>query len=86
MLLTDLLLTFKDLFHQAIAMDGSDLCEWAISGNTNRPYEYAEALGRKVGCDPDSQTRDRMVECFRRKSFEDLVNGTASLYRKVILI
>ena len=67
-------------------MDGSDLCEWAISGNTYRPYEYAEALGRKVGCDPESQTRDRMVECFRRKSFEDLVNGTASMYQKVIFM
>ncbi len=74
------------MFHKAILMSGSDLCEWATVDtvyNVNA-LEYAKELGKKVGCDPFyGMPIDRMVDCLRYKHFEEIVNATATVWKVV---
>lgn len=74
------------LFHQAILMDGSDLCEWSYVGsvwNAN-PVTYTRDLSRLVGCSGDyDQNLDYIVQCLRGKHFEEIVNASASVYKRV---
>ena len=67
-------------------MGGTDLCEWSVIGphfETN-PLEYARELGRQVGCDPDyGVPTARLVDCLQKKHYEELVNATARVWRKV---
>ena len=76
----------RPLFHQVILMSGSDLCDWSVVGPhyfTN-PFEYTQELGRKVGCDPDyGVPTETLMECMRSKHFEEIVNASASVWRKV---
>ena len=46
----------KQLFHQAVLMSGSDMCEWSFVDkmylnpiDRSDPLEYARDLGRQVG-------------------------------------
>lgn len=81
-----LIFTGLKLFHQAILMDGSDLCEWSYVGsvwNAN-PVTYTRDLGRLVGCSGDyDQNLDYIVQCLRGKHFEEIVNASASVYKRV---
>lgn len=79
-------MTGKQLFHQSILMGGSDLCEWSYVGeiwNANA-LSYARDLARAVGCvfeyDP---TNAYLVECLVKKHYEELVNATISMPRRV---
>lgn len=74
------------LFHQAVLMDGSDLCEWSYVGsvwNAN-PVTYTRDLSRLVGCSGDyDQNLDYIVQCLRGKHFDEIVNASASVYKRV---
>jgi len=76
----------KPLFHQAILMGGSDMCEWSIVDtiwNANA-VTYARDLGRVVGCGFDyDQTNEYLVDCLMNKHYEELVNATASIPKRV---
>lgn len=70
-------------------MSGSDLCEWSYIApiwNANA-MTYTRDLGRLVGCgfDYDILNSEYLVKCLRAKHYEELVNATASLYRRVRL-
>ncbi|KAK2159032.1 hypothetical protein LSH36_160g05071 [Paralvinella palmiformis] len=76
----------KPLFHQAIMMSGSDLCEWATIEdvwNANAAT-YARDLGLAAGCGTTEQDlpTQYLVECLRGKSFDDIVNASASVYKR----
>lgn len=76
----------KPLFNQVILMAGADTCEWASVGNVwnANPLTYARDLGRLVGCGYDyDQSNQYLVECLRRKHFDEIVNATASVYKRV---
>ena len=75
------------LFHQAILMSGSDLCEWSYVApiwNANA-LTYSRDLGRLVGCGFDYDITDTayLVRCLRGKHYEEIVNATASVYPRV---
>ena len=37
-----------------------------------------------MGCDPDyGPTVEQMVECLRKKHYDEIVNATAQVYKKV---
>lgn len=76
----------KPLFHQAILMGGSDLCEWSIVDtiwNANA-VTYARDLGRLVGCGFDyDQSNEYLVDCLLKKHYEEMVNATASIPKRV---
>lgn len=78
--------TGKQLFHQVILMSGSDLCEWSYVApvwNANA-LTYARDLGRVVGCGYNyDQQNQVLVECLSKKHYEEMVNGTASIIRRV---
>jgi carboxylesterase type B len=74
------------LFHQAVLMSGSDLCEWSYVGsiwNANA-LTYTRDLGRLVGCgfDYDFQDTEYLVKCLRGKHYEEIVNASASIYKR----
>jgi len=76
----------KQLFHQAVLMGGSDLCEWSIVDtiwNANA-LTYARDLGRLVGCGFDyDQSNEFLVDCLLKKHYEEMVNATASIPKRV---
>jgi len=76
----------KQLFHQAILMGGSDMCEWSVVDtiwNANA-LTYARDLGRLVGCGFDyDQSNEYLVNCLEKKHYEELVNATASIPKRV---
>ena len=67
-------------------MSGTDMCEsafvdtvWNADANT-----YARDLGREVGCDPEyNLPNDRLVQCLRGRHYDEMVNATASVHRRV---
>lgn len=68
-------------------MSGSDLCEWATIEdvwNANAAT-YARDLGLAAGCGTTEQDlpTQYLVECLRGKSFDDIVNASASVYKRV---
>jgi carboxylesterase type B len=73
------------LFHQAILMSGSDLCEWSTIGsiwNANA-LTYARDLSRLVGCGFEyDQTNSYLVDCLSKKHYEEIVNATASISKR----
>ena len=67
-------------------MAGSDLCDWTVVGPHyfSNPLEYTQELGRRVGCDPDyGVPMEILMECLRSKHFDEIVNASASVWRKV---
>jgi len=81
--------THKQLFHQAILMGGSDLCEWSIVDtiwNANA-LTYARDLGRLVGCGFDyDQSNEYLVDCLLKKHYDEIVNATASIPQRVCVV
>jgi len=79
----------KQLFHQAILMGGSDLCEWSIVDtiwNANA-VTYARDLGRLVGCGfYYDQSNEYLVDCLLKKHYDEIVNATASIPKRVCCI
>ena len=76
----------QKLFQQVILMAGSDLCDWTVVGPHyfSNPLEYTQELGRRVGCDPDyGVPMEILMECLRSKHFDEIVNASASVWRKV---
>lgn len=73
------------LFHQAILMSGSDMCEWAYVGdvwNANA-VTYTRDLSKLVGCSGDyDQGLPYIVQCLRQKHYEEIVNASASVYKR----
>jgi len=67
-------------------MGGSDLCEWSIVDtiwNANA-LTYARDLGRLVGCGFDyDQSNEYLVDCLEKKHYEEIVNATASIPKRV---
>ncbi|KAK2166900.1 hypothetical protein NP493_1299g00052 [Ridgeia piscesae] len=75
----------QKLFQQVILMAGSDLCDWTVVGPHyfSNPLEYTQELGRRVGCDPDyGVPMEILMECLRSKHFDEIVNASASVWRK----
>ena len=66
----------RGLFHQAISMSGSALCWWA---SIKRPLEKAKKLARLLECPKEADSK-KMVECFRSKSMEQLMNTHPNFY------
>ena len=68
-------------------MSGSDLCEWATVENVwnANAATYARDLGLAAGCGTPEQDLPTqfLVECLRGKSYEDIVNASASVYKRV---
>ena len=66
----------RGLFHQAVSLSGSALCWWA---SIKRPLEKARKMARLLEC-KDGVAKDgsieskKVVECFRSKSMEQLMN------------
>jgi len=69
-------------------MGGSDLCEWSIVDtiwNANA-VTYARDLGRLVGCGFDyDQTNQYLVDCLMKKHYDEIVNATSSIPKRVCL-
>ncbi|XP_066506593.1 neuroligin-2b [Hoplias malabaricus] len=59
----------RGLFQRAIAQSGSAISSWSVN---YRPLDYTKILAKKVGC-TYSDTAE-LVDCFRRKSFRELVD------------
>ncbi|XP_064652770.1 neuroligin-4, X-linked-like [Lineus longissimus] len=53
----------RNLFHNVIAMDGSDLCESAVVQPMDGNIDYARDLAKNIGCPYDDT--ERMVHCLR---------------------
>ena len=70
-------------------MGGSDLCEWSIVDtiwNANA-VTYARDLGRLVGCGFDyDQSNEYLVDCLLKKHYEEMVNATASIPKRVCFV
>ena len=79
----------KPLFHRVILTSGTDYCEWSFIGETYgaTAYNYARELGRQVGCDPGYWvTTEQLVQCLRRKHFDEIVNASANVYKMVCMM
>jgi len=67
-------------------MSGSDMCEWAYVGdvwNANA-VTYTRDLSKLVGCSGDyDQGLPYIVQCLRQKHYEEIVNASASVYKRV---
>ena len=67
-------------------MGGADTCEWSVVGEVwdSNPLNYAKDLGRQVGCDADyGQSNAQLVDCLQYKHYEEIVNASANVYKKV---
>ena len=62
------------------------MCEWATVGtvwNANA-VTYTRDLGRLVGCGFDyDQDLEFMVRCLRGKHYEEMVNATSAVNKRV---
>ena len=73
----------RGLFNQAVSMSGSALCWWA---SIKRPLEKARKLARLTKCPGHKGSNDepdankKMIECFREKNMEDLMNTHPNFY------
>jgi carboxylesterase type B len=71
----------RGLFHQAISLSGTALCWWA---SLKRPLEKAQKMARLLECDgiaKDGKTDNKkLLECFRSKSMEELMNTHPNFY------
>ena len=76
----------RGLFHQAISMSGSALCWWA---SIKRPLEKAQKMAKLLECNKvkegtiakDGSTDSKLLlECFRSKSMEQLMNTHPNFY------
>ncbi|ELU08011.1 hypothetical protein CAPTEDRAFT_93848 [Capitella teleta] len=75
----------KQLFHQAILMSGSDLCEWSTVDTVWNAdaMTYSRDLGRQVGCDADyGLSNHELVECLRDRHYDEIVNASATVYKR----
>jgi len=61
----------RGLFSQAASLSGSALCWWA---SIKRPLEKARKLARLLSCPKKDEETKEMVDCFRSKPMEDLMN------------
>ena len=76
----------RKLFHRAVMMAGSDLCEWSVVKGVynSNAREYAKDLGRNVGCSADmGLPLDRLMLCLQEKHFEEIVNASAAIHKHV---
>ena len=72
----------RGLFHQAISMSGSALCWWA---SIKRPLEKAQKMAKLLECKEaiakDGSTDNKLLlQCFRGKSMEQLMNTHPNFY------
>ena len=70
-------------------MSGSDLCEWSYVGKiwNADALTYARDLGRRVGCGFEyDQSNKYLVECLSKKHYEEMVNATASINKRVSVL
>ncbi|XP_064652324.1 cholinesterase 1-like [Lineus longissimus] len=61
----------RDLFHTAIMMDGSDLCEFAYMDKELRPRFNGEELARKLHCFHNDSYY--LLDCLRRRSVDNII-------------
>jgi carboxylesterase type B len=72
----------RGLFNQAVSLSGSALCWWA---SLKRPLEKTLKLARLLEC-KDALAKDgtgdskKMMECFRSKTMEELMNTHPNFY------
>ena len=64
----------KDLFHQAIAESGVDLCPFAILPATSLGLRFAKELAEKLNC--AKSNHNAMVACIREKEAKDIMEAT----------
>lgn len=67
----------KDLFHQAIAESGVDLCPWAIQPSSYG-IRFAKELAQKLHC--TSSDHHAMVECIRKVKAMDIQKAAGDIF------